>query len=88
MRAFLGLTNYYRKFIPSFSEIAAPLTDLTREQMFLFRWTEREQGAFELLKLRMTTADVLAHPHQDRPYIITTDASGFASVWCAQPGPA
>ena len=77
VRAFLGLTNYYRRFIPSFSEIAAPLTDLTGKDV-LFRWTEKEQGAFDLLKLRMTTADVLAHPHQDRPYIITTDASGFA----------
>ena len=77
VRAFLGLTNYYRRFIPSFSEIAAPMTDLTGKDV-PFRWTEREQHAFELLKLRMTTADVLAHPHQDRPYIITTDASGFA----------
>jgi hypothetical protein len=77
VRAFLGLTNYYRKFIPSFSEIAAPLTDLTGKDV-PFRWTEREQFAFELLKLRMTTADVLAHPNPDRPYIITTDASGFA----------
>jgi transposase InsO family protein len=77
VRAFLGLTNYYRRFIPSFSEIAAPLTDLTGKDV-PFSWTEREQFAFELLKLRMTTADVLAHPHPDRPYIITTDASGFA----------
>ena len=77
VRAFLGLTNYYRKFIPSFSEIAAPLTDLTGKDV-PFRWTEREQCAFELLKLRMTTADVLAHPRPERPYIVTTDASGFA----------
>jgi transposase InsO family protein len=77
IRAFLGLTNYYRRFIPSFSEIAAPLTDLTGKDV-PFCWTEREQLAFELLKLRMTTADVLAHPNPDRPYIVTTDASGFA----------
>jgi hypothetical protein len=77
VRAFLGLTNYYRKFIPAFSEIAAPLTDLTGKDV-PFRWTEREQFAFELLKRRMTTADVLAHPNPDRPYIVTTDASGFA----------
>ena len=77
IRAFLGLTNYYRRFIPSFSEIAASLTDLTGKDV-PFCWTEREQLAFELLKLRMTTADVLAHPNPDRPYIVTTDASGFA----------
>ena len=77
VRAFLGLCNYYRRFIPAFSGIAAPMTDLTGKDV-PFQWTERQQSAFELLKRRMTTADVLAHPHQERPYIITTDASGFA----------
>ena len=77
VRAFLGLTGYYRKFISEYSEIAVPLTDLTRDAVN-FDWTEREQGAFELLKMRLTTADVLAHPDPAKPYIITTDASGFA----------
>lgn len=31
MRRFLGLTGYYRKFIPDYAKTAAPLTDLTRE---------------------------------------------------------
>jgi hypothetical protein len=77
VRAFLGLTGYYRKFIPHFSEIAAPLTDLTKQDV-AFRWTDAEQKAFDTLKLRLTMADVLAHPNPDRPFIVTTDASGFA----------
>jgi len=77
VRAFLGLTGYYRKFIHCYSEIATPLTDLTKDSVG-FQWTEREHGAFELLQLSLTSADVLAHPDPARQYIVTTDASGFA----------
>jgi hypothetical protein len=77
VRQFLGLTGYYRKFIPCYSEIATPLTDLTKDTV-KFEWTEREQAAFELLKNKLTVADVLAHPDQSKQYIISTDASGFA----------
>lgn len=77
VRAFLGLTGYYRKFIRAYSDIAAPLTDLTQKER-KFEWTEREQKAFELLKERMSAADVLAHPDPSRPYVVTTDASDFA----------
>ena len=77
VRAFLGLTGYYRKFIPEYSAIAAPLTDLTRESA-KFEWAEKEQAAFTALKERLTSAAVLAHPDPSRQYVINTDASGFA----------
>jgi hypothetical protein len=77
VRSFLGLTGYYRKFVPQYSEIALPLTDLTKDNR-KFEWTEKEQTAFQQLKDRLTTADVLAHPDPSRQYIINTDASGFA----------
>lgn len=77
VRAFLGLTGYYRKFIPRYGAIAAPLTDLTKSSV-KFNWTEQEQTAFELLKVKLTVADVLAHPDPSKQFIITTDASGFA----------
>jgi transposase InsO family protein len=77
VRAFLGLTGYYRKFIPEYSAIAAPLTDLTREAV-KFEWGEKEQTAFDDLKQRLTSAAVLAHPDSSRQYIVSTDASGFA----------
>ena len=77
VRSFLGMTGYYRKFIPAYSAIAAPLTDLTRDNV-KFQWTEEQQLAFELLKWKLTTADVLAHADPSRQYIVTTDASGFA----------
>src|ERR1700761_6766507 len=77
VRVFLGLTGYYRKFIPQYSQIALPLTELTKDNV-QFRWEEAEQRAFEQLKERLTTADVLAHPDPLRQYIINTDASGYA----------
>ena len=78
VRAFLGMSGYYRKFIPCYSDIAAPLTDLTKKDV-KFEWTEREQAAFELLQYRLTSADVLVHPNPKRPYTVTTDASDFAT---------
>jgi transposase InsO family protein len=77
VRAFLGLTGYYRKFIPEYSAIAAPLTDLTREAV-KFEWGDKEQTAFDDLKKRLTSAAVLAHPDSSRQYVVSTDASGFA----------
>jgi len=79
VRAFLGLTGYsnYRKFIPQYCQIALPLTELTKDNV-QFRWGDAEQRAFEQLKERLTTADVLAHPDPLRQYIINSDASGYA----------
>lgn len=49
VRAFMGLTNYYRKFVKDFAHIASPLHDLTKKGA-AFLWTEECQTAFETLK--------------------------------------
>ena len=49
VRSFLGMINFYRKFISKFSEIATPLTRLTKKDVD-FRWTEDCQKAFDILK--------------------------------------
>ena len=54
VRSFLGLAGYYRRFIPHFAHIAAPLTNLTRKNTPL-TWSLREGEAFKALK------DVLQH---------------------------
>jgi transposase InsO family protein len=77
VRAFLGVTGYYRKFIHEYGKTAQPLTDLTRDKT-PWIWGEKEQKAFDALKDKLTQAPVLAHPDPKRPYILTTDASGFA----------
>ena len=45
VRRFLGMVGYYRKFIPKYSDIARPLTNLTRKDM-TFEWTEICQHTF------------------------------------------
>ena len=75
VRGFLGLASYYRKFIPSFSDLAGPLTNLTRKDE-PFNWTENCQGAFEALKSKLTTAPVLSYPMPEEGlFILDTDAS-------------
>ena len=77
VRQFLGMVNWYRKFIADYSEIARPLTDLTHEDR-PWSWGDKEQTAFDTLKQKLSTADVLAHPDPKRQWIIHTDASEFA----------
>lgn len=75
VRSFLGLTNYYRKFIKNYSNIAKPLHNLTRKD-FDFAWTSECQSAFETLKSALTSPPILAFPNFDKPFILATDASG------------
>lgn len=77
VRAFLGTAGYYRKFIRDFSRIAAPLTELTKGSV-KFDWASQHQTAFTELKTAMQTAPVLALPDPKLPYVVHTDASGFA----------
>ena len=77
MQSFLGLCNYYRRFIADYSRIAAPLTDLTHKDT-PFHWTTQATDAFEELKKRMTEAPVLCIPDAELPFTVTTDASDFA----------
>ena len=79
VRSFLGLASFYRKFIQFFSEIAAPLTDLTkkgRAEIWSSEvWGAKEEEAFRRLKTAMLTAPVLQLPDFDREFVVTTDAS-------------
>ena len=77
VRSFLGLASYYRKFIRGFSEIARPLTDLTRAAK-AFDWKEPQQSAFIRLKMALATAPILLLPDFELPFVITTDASEAA----------
>jgi predicted aspartyl protease len=79
VRAFLGLAGFYRRFVKGFSEIARPLTDLTKiADKRWFSWGQPEQHAFDTLKQAMVSAPVLAHPDPRQPWIVQSDASGFA----------
>jgi hypothetical protein len=74
VRSFLGLVNYFQKFMEHYSEIAVPLTNLTQKS-HSWAWTGRCQDAFELLKQKLTEAPLLRTPNESLPYEVVTDAS-------------
>ena len=74
VRSFLGLAGYYRKFIPNFATVAAPLTDLTKKGS-KFVWATPQQSAFSTLKRHLCSAPVLSYPHLDKEFVLQTDAS-------------
>jgi hypothetical protein len=85
VRSFLGFCNFYRAFIPKFSDIARPLNDLTKKNQ-QWQWGPKEQAAFEELKGICITGPVLRTPDWNKPFIMETDASGYAlGVVIAQP---
>ncbi|XP_078245873.1 uncharacterized protein LOC144587973 [Pogona vitticeps] len=87
IKSFLGLVGYYRKFIPRFSEIATPLTDLTRKKTDdRVPWTSDCEEAFQRLKEALINYPVLRAPDFDREFIIYTDASnsGVGAVLCQE----
>ena len=77
VRRFLGFTGYYRKFIPRYSDIARPLTNLTKKDLD-FEWTSECQQSFELLKEMLLREPILKYPDPDYGYILYTDASKYA----------
>ncbi|XP_013163906.1 PREDICTED: uncharacterized protein LOC106115125, partial [Papilio xuthus] len=77
LRTFLQTCAWFRKFIPQFSDIARPLSDLTKKNR-RWQWGEGEQRAFDELKLRLTTSPILRQPNFEEPFTLRTDASGYA----------
>ena len=75
LRSFVGLASYYRRFIPSFSKVAAPLFELTKKDM-PFEWSAACQSAFVSLKEALMNASVLAFPQFGDSFLLETDASG------------
>jgi hypothetical protein len=72
LRAFLGLCNYYRKFVKTFSAIAKPLTMLTRfDQPWI--WGDEQEATFQQLKERLASAPILHRPIAGRTYQLHTD---------------
>jgi len=79
LRSFLGLANYFRRFIPNFSKLAHPLTELTKgkfkSKKSIIPWSETHENAFKNLKFKLTNKPVLSHFNDHAEIILVTDGS-------------
>jgi len=77
VQKFLGLANYYRRFIKDFARVAALLHVLVRKEQ-KWKWEGKQEEVFERLKAVFTTEPVLAIPDIDREMRVEADASDYA----------
>ena len=79
LRSFLGLANFYRRFVLGFSHIAWALSQVIKGGgKAKFMWAESQQKAFEELKHRLCSTPVLSLLDLQQPFEIETDASDYA----------
>ena len=81
VKSFLGMVNYYRKFISDFAKIAKPLNELTRKTTGPFIWTTEAQEAFLELKRKLMSSPILVHADCSLPFKLTTDSSRTSLGW-------
>jgi hypothetical protein len=67
-RSFLGLVQFFRKFIARFLEISVPLTNLTKKNQSIGKWDDKSEQAFTELKKPVTSAPILRSPDWTKPF--------------------
>ena len=82
VRRLIGMASWYRRFIPNFSQIIAPISDLITKTKKTIKWNEAADKAFQLLKEALVSEPVLIPPDFDREFTVQCDASdvGIAGV--------
>ena len=85
LQAFLGLVNFYHRFLPTAAKVLAPLYDLTKSRgqsssrnRPLPEWTPDHDRAFSEAKNLLASATLLSYPSMSAPLALTTDASSIA----------
>jgi len=78
VRKFLGLANYYRRFVKDFAKLAQPLNNLTRKEE-KWRWGNKQQEAFKQLKQVFMSRPLLVALDIDKEFRVEADASNFAT---------
>nr|GEV71808.1 putative reverse transcriptase domain-containing protein [Tanacetum cinerariifolium] len=78
-----GLAGYYRRFIEGFSKIAKPMTILTQKKV-KFKWGDKQEVAFQLLKHKSCSAPILALPEGSKDFIVYCDALNKGQTLNAQ----
>lgn len=78
IKSFLGLLNYYRRFVDNFAKIAKPLTYLLKKDV-PFKWTDNCEHSFEELKKALMNPPLLVYPDWEKgKFNLMTDASQYA----------
>lgn len=77
VRSFLGMINFYRRFIPNIATLSKPIVELLKKDV-KFEWTDKHRNSFEALKNAVASKPCLRLPDFNRQFIITSDASGNA----------
>ena len=75
LRSFLGLVNYYSKFLPDLASILAPLYSLLQKKKWV--WKKPQEDAFHALKELLRSSRVLVHFNEKLPLILACDASSY-----------
>ena len=78
LQEFLGLINYYHRFIPHAAHVLQPLNAALRKSAGPFSWTPQLDVAFIQAKEALANAALLVHPQPDADTSITVDASDRA----------
>jgi len=78
VQKFLGLANYYRRFIKDFARLAALLHVLVRKEQ-KWKWERKQKEVFKRLKAVFTTEPILAIPDIDREMRVEVDTSDYAT---------
>ena len=77
LRAFLGLTGYYRRFSPLYAKNTQPLLELTKKGQ-KWKWEKKHQDAFNQVKTLFMENIMLHHPQREGKFVIYSDASDYA----------
>ncbi|KAH9274711.1 hypothetical protein BASA83_002909 [Batrachochytrium salamandrivorans] len=77
LQVFLGFTNFYRALVSGYSDITCHLTKLLKKDV-PFSWGPEQEASFKKLKDAFARPGFLAHPNDEQPFILETDASDFA----------
>ena len=76
VRAFLGMTGYYRQLVQDYATIAEPLTELTKKKSLeKIQWDDKVELAFQRLKQMLVLAPLMQNPDFTKTFILQTDAS-------------
>jgi len=73
VRSFLGMVNFYKRFVNRYSQRSAPLRCLLAKDV-PFQWGETQQKSFLDLKSALTSPPILRFADSSRPYYLQTDA--------------